>query len=386
MSHICFRSALPLVVLILTARVSTAQALAEPARELARRIAQSAGAAEVFRFNVRNASSLDPPRVAQVERALELELLSHRVRLGRSADAGPAIEVTLSENTSRFVWVAEIRQGEKREVVMVGVPRPEASDMNAGATSMAIETTLLLEREEPILDVAASSDTMLVLGPDNVSFFSHQDNGWELRQSLAIRNAKPLPRDLRGRLLFDGSSFQAYLPGPLCAGTTQPVLGMDCENGGARWPLGLADAGFAGKNFFEKKGLPPFFSVAAMQDRDTLLWLFAGLDRQIHFYDADFHPAGTLGGWGSDIASVESGCGIGRQVLATGAGGSTQPDTIQAFEIVGRQAVAVSPSVRLPGAVTALWQAEHRRKAVAVARDLHSGRYAAYSLAVSCGH
>jgi hypothetical protein len=65
--------------------------------------------------------------------------------------------------------------------------------------------------------------------------------------------------------------------------------------------------------------------------------------------------------WGSDLAAVRSGCGAGVQVLADAAGGQAQgsaqgaaQDSLRAYEINGREAVAVSAAIAFDGSVSAL--------------------------------
>ncbi|MGH8246529.1 MAG: hypothetical protein ACREUU_08855 [Gammaproteobacteria bacterium] len=140
-----------------------------------------------------------------------------------------------------------------------------------------------------------------------------------------------------------------------------------------------------GRNFFVRDNLPPFFSVAGVEDQGNVYWIFAGLDGRARLYDKALAPAGTFSGWGSDIAGIETRCGSGRQVLVTRPSDSIEPDSIQAFEIVNQQAVATSPPLELPGPVTALWQAEGKNAAVVVSRSLKTGRYAAFHLSISCG-
>src|SRR3990172_8190660 len=112
------------LILFVVQTASLAQSLTDAAAGLARKIAQSGGAGETFVLNVRNVSSLNPPEVAQAERALETELLTHRLKIDRGPDAASRIDVTLSENIDGLLWVAEIRNGERRDVVRVAAPRP----------------------------------------------------------------------------------------------------------------------------------------------------------------------------------------------------------------------------------------------------------------------
>ena len=72
------------------------------------------------------------------------------------------------------------------------------------------------------------------------------------------------------------------------------------------------------------------------------------------------------------------------QLLVTRPGDWTQPDAIQAFEIIERQVVAISQPVEFDGPVTALWPASDGKSVAAVVRNLKTGQYEAYRLTISC--
>jgi hypothetical protein len=161
---------------------------------------------------------------------------------------------------------------------------------------------------------------------------------------------------------------------------------LECKGGTAAWPTEFGPAELvSGRNFFSASGIAHFFTVAGARDRETPLWIFAGLDGRAHFYTHTLAEAGAFAGWGSDIAGIESACGGRRQVLASLPGDACQVDSIQAFEIADRQPIAVSLPVEFPGPVTALWREENPNAAIAVSRDLRTGRYAAFRLSISCG-
>jgi len=73
-------------------------------------------------------------------------------------------------------------------------------------------------------------------------------------------------------------------------------------------------------------------------------------------------------------------------VLVTKASDAGEPDSIQAFEIAGRRAVAVSAPVGFLGPITALWPIADESAALAVSRSLTTGQYAAFSLSITCGN
>ena len=111
----------------------------------------------------------------------------------------------------------------------------------------------------------------------------------------------------------------------------------------------------------------------------------AGVDGRTYLYNATFGAVGSWTGWGSDVAGIESECGARSQVLATKMGDSTVADGVQAYEILDGTPQLVGDSAAFPGPVTALWPGPEHDVAFAVSRDLKSGRYAAFRLAITCG-
>lgn len=345
-----------LPVLLFLAALCNAQDLSSSARELARKIRQ-----DVTSLRVRNASSLSTAEVADITRTVEAEL---HVRANRP---GVNVSVTLSENVRSYIWVAEIRRGENREVAMLTVDRQPVSAGVTGAA--AIGKKLLWEQDKPILDIAMVESTTIVLDPTSVSFYRER----QLTQSLPIPAWKPMPRDPRGRLVIEQNSFRAILPGVVCTGSLTAAA-MSCGESNAPWPLDGVTAELApGKNYFTTPRLGSFFSVATLPK----FQLVAGLDGRTRIYDNAIGEISALSGWGSDIAAIESGC---AQILATRPGDAGEPDAVQAYETTGRSA---GDPATFPGPVVALWRSP-RGEAVAIARTSETGRYAAYSLVVSC--
>ena len=126
-----------------------------------------------------------------------------------------------------------------------------------------------------------------------------------------------------------------------------------------------------------------FYSAAALPREKYVLWLFTGVDGQVHLVDGVRDQAARLG-WGSDVASVKTLCGSGWQVLATGtANGSV--DTVRAYELPDRDPVPVSAPLEIPAEITALWAEPSGDGAVAVASNRETGNYGAFRLVVACG-
>ncbi len=370
--------------------------------QLARKLAGATGPGAIA-LEVTNRSSLARPEVDEIRRGLLTELAALGVRAVNADQAAATVEVTLSENLRSYVWVAEIHQGNNEaSVVMVTAPRSGPVAVERPAAALAIRKTPLWTDENRILDIGLINSTpqqMIVLEPESIVLAKFQDGRWQQERSLPLSHSRPWPRDLRGRLsLRKDHLFDAYLPGVFCRSTSTPPLGLNCYESDDPWPLGTADSGLSAffapsRNFFtgalapgiqKQTTLKPFYSAAVLP-RDTYkLWIFATVDGQVHLLDGVTDQ--TLGklGWGSDIASVRSGCGLGWQVLVTG-NDAAGADNVRAFEIADREPIAVSQTGEFKGVVTALWADWDGTGAIAVSKNPETGKYEAYRLSIACG-
>jgi hypothetical protein len=171
----------------------------------------------------------------------------------------------------------------------------------------------------------------------------------------------PLPRDARGRLQFVNESLTMEVAGSICRGTWNPLV-LSCEPGGEIT---------AARNTLEANAWPPFFDRVHIGEMDVI----AEADGRTRIYDSAHKPLNAVDDWGSDLASA---CNATR-VLATGARDRDAPDSLALYDIVNRTPARVSDPIEFSGPVTAL------SSNLAVARNLSTGRYEAFSLTVDCG-
>lgn len=359
------------------------------ARELARRSAVY-GRVDASSVTWRNLSSLGAADLAQARASFEAGLQE----FGNRNPAAPQVvaRITLSQNLTRYLLVEEAQVGEEREVWIASWKRTGAARQRP--PGMSLESKLAWEQDEQILDLALLGGGMLVLSPGKVTLRAASG-----AQSVNLTPPNPWPRDLRGRLRVTGNTFQVFLPGMTCKGSAAPTLQMDCH-AGEPWVLesgsrALLLANFASsRNYFDgrvvtqsgvRKTIEPFFSAAAVEEPGRVLWVLAMLDGHDQTFDAALDPQGkgfTL--WGSDVTAVDGRCGNASPILATRPGDGSEPDAVQAFALAGGTAVPLTAPVTLSGPVTALWPSG-AGSALAVARDLSTGKYGAYVLTVACG-
>jgi hypothetical protein len=349
------------------------------ARDLARGVA-TAVAHEQAAIAVRNLSSLGPSETAEIRRQFEFEL-----KAGQPATPAANVQITISENLTEYLLVAEIQHGGERQVFLESWPRTaSASTATKGAGRVTLEKKLLWEQDQPILDAAQTGDTILVLDAARVLLVRGSE-----RQSAPISTAHAWPRDLRGRLSVGGAAFTAWLPGTVCRGALQPRLTIECHDSQDPWLLapGALATFTSTANFFrghidvEPGGvheLPPFYAAAPAGDA----WVFAGTDGRARVYSNTWELVGEAAEWGSDLAAIETPCGP-RVLVNRASANLSEPDSIQPYAIAGGEAHPSGGALEFTGPITALWAAGN--SATAVSHDLQTGRYAAYSLAPACG-
>jgi len=377
-----------LILLISLALRARAQSFDEPAHALAQKIAAALKTREPVVFSFSSVAAVSPSDAAAAREAIEREL--HKVGIATGAQSSISIVVTLSENLRGWVWVAEIRQGDAREVVME--ERAKAAE-TMGTAAVVIEKQRMLEQDTGILDFAPMDRGLMVLDAESVSVYENSSGAWRRKLSIALPVTRSLPRDLRGRLFVQGDVYQAYLPGITCSGNAAGGLGITCRDEGL-WPLGPNTRGISNptRNYFEnfvlpdgfQRHTPAFFSAASLDEHGRIEWVFAGTDGRTHLYNAAFEPGASWSGWGGDLAVVETECGSRTLLLATGTGDGTVADSVQAYELADGVPRPAGDPVSFPGPVTALWSANERGAAAVVTRDLKSGRYVAFRLAIPC--
>ena len=404
----------------------------EAAGELAAKIVARAAPQTALALVVRNASSLSDDDVSRIRRALRSELRGRRIHLTTSKRAGAEVQVTLSENVEGLVWIAEIRKGASTDVGMESVARPKPGSQQATEELLSVRKSRVFEQAEPMLDVvplareAAGAAPpgparILVLGAGAVSLFAKaapadkaragdgQEAAWQVKASAQIPRRLPWPRDLRGRLVAGaGNQFQAYLPGEVCSGNLEP-LSVECHEADDPWPLGAVassalHAYFApDRNYFDGRirlddgrevKAPPFFAAAILPagneagkaggGEGNSMWLLTGLDGRAQVLSGGEASAANIGGWGSELVGVTTGCRSGWQALTTGSGDFTGSDTVQAYEIIGHHAVIASLPVEFAGPVTALWPLANGSEALAISHNMKTGDYEAFRLSVTC--
>jgi len=247
----------------------------------------------------------------------------------------PHVRVTLAESSRGLLLIAEISNGDNRQVAMLPWSLPSPAETRP---PVALSQEPLWTQAEPILDVLMNTESeMLVLSPHQMASFRSTEGKWAPDQTASLMLTRPMPRDPRGRLEPSPVGFRAYLPVATCEGTVTAELKVTCAPGTATWQSA------------------PVHWVA---DRNVL------------------EPAGD------DGAKIADPCGSGTVELTSSP--DNEHDSVRAYQVVNGQATALSDALPTPGPVTALWASGSGRDATLVVHNLQTGEYEASRLLVAC--
>jgi hypothetical protein len=371
-----------------------APALPAVATEFAQLILSRSGSPSTMAVSFQNLSSLPPEAQEAIQSAIFNALRGSNTRLVKPEQAAASVQITFSEDWQGYVWIANIQHGAQNQVAIKKIARRQREQPTSIPT-LTLRKISVWQQDAPILDFYQDNQNLVVLEPGQLSLYTSDSGQWRLRQTLEIPHTAPWPRDLRGRLEVHGSEISAFLPGARCSGKISPPS-LDCNASDDPWPIDPGLVAFASprRNFFSGllagknagASVAPFFSGAAWQNGDQRLWLFTGTDGRARLFQNDLaSPVATFTGWGSTVAAVHSTCGSGWQLLASSPADTIRPESIQAIEISGHEAAAVSSPLDFPGTVQALWTAGNYGQVVnGVLHSQVSGKYEAFTLTVIC--
>ena len=374
--------------LFLSPRLARADSLEEAARALARKVWSSIRGSSVS-CEFRNLSSLRSSEFAIVSAAFQEELQRRGAKI-LLADAAVPLIVSVTQNPTEYICVVQIQRKENPETIMDTLGLVKGPAAPQPAFSIGLHKELLFSQDTPILDVALDSDTKhaYVLGSEEISFYEWRGAEWVLTSSDLLPTHRPAERAGQGLYSrMDVDSQAVYLPGELCRISFLDGKGWSCERTVSHMPVRtVSPAAMVGKK------LGAWISAAQFDTEGKTKIVITGQDGIARLYEDGPDPVAVFSNWGSEIASVYSGCGSGWQLLVTGKGDWANPDQIQAIDIKERQAQSVSTPLEFPGPIIALHtpaartpdNAAGNARAVAVARNLQTGRYEAYQLSITC--
>lgn len=426
------------VVGILGIAIGSAQAPGawqQPAAALASRIADLLGPGRA-QFSIENLSTIPTADVSTIQKLLTDDLRARGITAA-GAESGNAIRVTLSESASERLWVAEVVEGDDRQVAMVEAgavtePLPQS------AAPLMLRRAPIFTSRSPVLALLETFNGLVVLEPEEIRIYARANGVWRELQDFPTAQVQ-LGRDMHGLLrpLTGGQGFEAWLPGQYCKGvlSDDPTAGawrVDCNKSDDPWLLSSGNAwegsaepravapalpalfpgaqahtnsapvssepalrAFynAARNYFTgvispspAVEIPPFYSAAFVpRAAGGEALLIGGIDGKLELLqDGALSPVNGARDWGSDFGALHSSCGaqLGTQIVASGSGQATS-DSLRAFELAGLEAVPASEPLAMDGTVMALWTAPDGKSAMAAVRT-NQNQYEVDRVTASC--
>jgi hypothetical protein len=363
-------------------------ALEDSARALARKVWSSLHDTSVT-CDFRNLSSLRRAEVASFSAAFREELQRRGVKIV-AADAAVQLIVSITQAPAEYLGVVQIVRKENTETMMETIGPVNAQAAPEAAFSLTLRREFLFSQESPILDVFIEPDAKRasVLGARGISGYEYRDEHWVLMRFERLPRHEVPERIERGFFGFGIDTESVVFPKEVCTMSLLPdAKGWECQKN--TWGFGIRGVtkeGMTGKN------LKAWASAAQLESEGKTRIVVTGQDGLARLYEDGPEPVAAFPDWGSEIASVYSGCGSGWQLLVTGKGDWTKPDEIQAIDIQERRAQSVSDPLEFSGPIVALHvasttigaTANANTQAIAVDRNLQTGRYEAYLLSIGC--
>ena len=366
---------------------SKADSLEDAARALARKVASSTAGLSL-NLEVQNSSSLSAPVVSRLTAVFQEELQRHGAKISQGKTAASVV-LKLSQNLTEYLGIAQIQKGENSEIIIESWGFLEGNPAVEPRSVYSLRRELLISQESPILDAVLEEDEkhLHALGLQEISNFELQNGQWKLTGTDRLPPQFTVGRDLRGVLSLGMYSETLYWTDRYCR-LSFADSSWNCDKNPGLMPIRAVSADLS------KKKTGAWISAAQMSADASAAVVVTSADGAARLYEEGPDPVAAFSGWGSEIASVKSGCSPGRQLLVTSSSDWTKADTIQAVEIHDRHASTVSSASEFPGPVIALRSPGGRAETsaldnaavVAIIRNLQTGTYEVYRLTLTCAN
>jgi hypothetical protein len=361
---------------------SHAGSLEDGARALARKTALTLRGVSVT-CQTRNLSTLQEAEFLSFVAEFQNELQGGAVKIVRREE-GASLLLTLSENVTGYTGIVRVQRGGSSYVLMESLSGQLKSDSGQTGVAMGLQKELMFSQEEPLVDADVYRyfpEHLDTLGKQRLAIYEWKENKWQLFRSIVLPRKRIPSRDLRGIVGYSVDATAALFPGEACRTGMQP---WHCEP----WTLHLRPT-TVDWELIESKKLPPWRSAAQFEINGQDALVITGEDGMARVYSQGAEAVVAIPGWGSEIASTHSGCGKGWQILATGKGDWSTPDSVTGIEIENEKASKVTESMDLPGPVIALHRTTSdkipdRDMVIAVVHNLRTGFYEIYRITVTC--
>jgi hypothetical protein len=312
-------------------------------KALAEKIVTAVKPSRAISLEIKNISSLGAADVEAIRKALETELQTDGLRI---VPGEVDVEVTLSENSDGYIWVAETRRDSKQKnsskVAIISVSRRAVILAGVNTESLALSKRLVWQQSTEFLDfliaerpTTVMSSSLIILEPDRLVYYRSTTPQWQLQQAIPFPHAGYGNRDFQGRI---STSFQkVWGPGGECSGDLGDPTTVKCS--------------------------PKITILAGVR-----------VGVKIPGYEA----------YQSELLSER--CGDKSVALVSGNGDWTQPDSLQGYlfsDVVNPNAIASDGPIEFDGPIMSM-EADDRETVRVIVRNLKTGNYEGYIVTATC--
>jgi hypothetical protein len=176
--------------------------------------------------------------------AAKLEAAQIRVVQG---EAAPALRVSIEQTPSQIVITASVPAEGSSSVVMEQITREQAGGVERPASSIRLEKELLWQQETKILSAALSTDAgtkqkkMFVLTEEALLAYREEQGSWKLLATKPLPGPKQPPRAARGQMLVAEETperVEVLLPGRRCDANFADDSPITCAAVNSEWHAG----------------------------------------------------------------------------------------------------------------------------------------------------
>jgi hypothetical protein len=278
-----------------------------------------------------NHAALPEQRVERLRAFFAAEMEAAQVRFVQGETA-PALRVTIEQTPTQIVFTATIPAEGSTSVAIEEVARAITGIDTVSGTTARLEKELLWQQEAKILSAALlpaganGGKRLVVLTEDALLIYGSRAGNWNVENTKMLPGPRQSPRSARGQLIVAGESDErvgVLLPGRRCEANVADESAVACGNVTTDLPTGRLMA------------LPSCGKQAWWLKSD-------GVD------------------WTEEDRLLLRNAGAGRDVTAIA-------------------------ELGMPGPVISISAADNGGSATVVVRDLGSGNYEVYRVALACG-
>jgi hypothetical protein len=193
-----------------------------------------------------NHSTLSEQRVERLRATFTAQMEAAQVRLAQGETA-PALRVAIEQTPTQIVFTATVPGGGSTSVAIEEVARSAAGIDASPGNSVRLEKELLWQQETRILSAAllrAGADggsRLVVLTEENLLVYGGGPGSWKLENTKTLPGPRQAQRSARGQLIVATESngrVGVLLPSRRCEADVADDSAVACANVTTEWPSG----------------------------------------------------------------------------------------------------------------------------------------------------